>query len=148
MKRTALLLALLCVAAACAWCASNPLAPLTAAEIRQAVRIVNASGRAQPDSRFSIVALSEPAKDAVLKHLATGGAAPARRAFLVVYSYSSNQTAEAVANLSTGALDSWKVVPGAEAPVTGEDSERAIQHCAPRPASGRRPRRPRIARSE
>jgi primary-amine oxidase len=106
----------------CAWGAVNPLLPLSAAEIRQAVRIVNSSGRAPAGSRFSIIALKEPPKDAVLK-----GAAAPRRAFLVVYNYQSNQTFEAIANLTSGALDSWKPIPGAEAPVTGEDSDRAFQ---------------------
>ncbi len=101
--------------------APNPLLPLTAGEIRQAVRIVNSSGRAPAGSRFSTIALQEPPKEAVLKQTA----AP-RRAFVVVYNYQSNETFEAVANLTRGALDSWKLIPGAEAPVTGEDSDRAF----------------------
>lgn len=105
-----------------AWGAANPLLPLSAAEIRQAVRIVNSSGRAPAGSRFSIIALKEPPKEAVLK-----GTATPRRAFLVVYDYQGNQTFEAIANLTSGALDSWKLIPGAEAPVTGEDSDRAFQ---------------------
>jgi primary-amine oxidase len=105
-----------------AWGAANPLLPLSAAEIRQAVRIVNSSSHAPAGSRFSIIALKEPPKDAVLK-----GTATPRRAFLVVYNYQENQTFEAIANLTSGALDSWKLIPGAEAPVTGEDSDRAFQ---------------------
>ncbi len=54
-----------------AWGAANPLLPLSAAEIRQAVRIVNSSGRAPAGSRFSVIALKEPPKDAVLKGTAT-----------------------------------------------------------------------------
>jgi primary-amine oxidase len=105
-----------------AWGAANPLLPLSAAEIRQAVRIVSSSGRVPEGSRFSTIALKEPPKDAVLKGMATP-----RRAFLVVYDYQGNQTFEAIANLTSGALDSWKLIPGAEAPVTGEDSDRAFQ---------------------
>lgn len=111
----------LLLAVAAAFGASNPLLPLTSAEIRQAVRIVNASGRAPEGSRFSLIALQEPPKSAVLASAATP-----RRAFLVVYNYQSNETFEAIADLTGGTLDSWKLIPGAEAPVTGEDSNRAF----------------------
>jgi primary-amine oxidase len=104
------------------WSATNPFLPLTASEIRQAVRIVNSSGRAPAGSQFSLIALKEPPKEAVLKQSPTP-----RRAFVVIYNYPNNQTFEAIANLTSGALDSWKLVPGAEAPVTGEDSGAAFE---------------------
>lgn len=119
MKRaTGLILTALLAAAA--FGADNPLAPLTASEIRQAVRIINSSGHAPAGSAYSIIALQEPPKDAVLKQTATP-----RRAFAVLYNYPANQTFEAIANLTAGNLDSWKLIAGAEAPVTGEDSSRA-----------------------
>jgi primary-amine oxidase len=95
---------------------------LNAAEIARAASIVNNSGRAPAGSIFSIIALQEPPKDAVLKQTPTP-----RLAFAMLYNYQSNQTFEAIANLTTGALDSWKLIPGAEAPVTSEDSDRAFQ---------------------
>ncbi len=113
--------AALLVAAAPAWSA-NPFLPLTASEIRQAVNIVNTSGRAPEGSHFSSISLLEPAKDAVLKN-----AAVPRRAHVILYNYGLNQTFEADANLTSGALDSFKLIPGAEAAVSGEDSDRAFQ---------------------
>ena len=43
---------------------SNPLAPLTAAEMRTAASIVKSSGRAPGTALFSMIALQEPPKDA------------------------------------------------------------------------------------
>jgi primary-amine oxidase len=117
-------------AAGCAWGAGNPLAPLTAAEMREAVRIVKTSGRAPDGSRFSEIALKEPPKDAVLRAAAgaaSNAAAPPRRAFLMIYNDASNQPFEAVANLTGKSLESWKEIPGAEAPITGEDSNLAFE---------------------
>ncbi len=75
--------------------APNPLAPLTAAEIRAAAAIVKSSGRAPNTAIFSLIALREPPKDAVLKQTPVP-----RRAFAIVYDYPANQTWEAVVNLS------------------------------------------------
>ena len=95
--------------------AANPFLPLSSAEIRQAVNIVRASGRAPAGSQFSLVALKEPPKDLVLKQVAVP-----RRAFVVLYNYPNNQTFEGVVNLGGNAVESWKLVPGAEAAVSGE----------------------------
>src|SRR5215469_4080074 len=81
--------------------ASNPFLPLTSAEIRQAASIVRASGRAPAGSQFSLVALKEPPKDAVLKQTATP-----RRASVVLYNYPNNQTFEGVVNLAGNSLES------------------------------------------
>ena len=113
------LVALIAVASA-ALAAPHPLTPLTASEIRDAVRIFRASGHAPATARFHFLALEEPPKDAVLK-----GAAVPRRAFAVVYDRATNRTGEAVADLSTGKLASWKEVPGAQPPVGEQDSAAA-----------------------
>lgn len=118
--KTVLGAALLCFVGS-AW-AANPFLPLTAPEIRQAVSVVTASGRMPEGSRFSSISLEEPDKQAVLKNAATP-----RRAHVVIYNYRLNQTFEAVANLTAGALDSFKQIPGAEAQISGEDSDRAFQ---------------------
>ena len=134
----------LLVFAACAGAATNPLLPLTAGEIRQAVRIVNSSGRAPAGSHFSIIALQEPPKESVLKQTP----AP-RRAFAVIYDYQTNQTFEAIANLTSGALDSWKQIPGARA----RRQRRRLRpspmpSCARRSALAARPARPRHPRCQ
>jgi primary-amine oxidase len=103
------------------WCAAaNPFAPLSAGEIRSTVRIIRGYGRISQRAHFSLIALAEPPKDAVLR-----GEATARRAFAVIYDPAANRTWEAVANLSESRLDSMKEIPGAEPLLTGQDSEQA-----------------------
>jgi primary-amine oxidase len=97
--------------------ATNPLAPLTAGEIRAAARIFKSSGRLPRAPRFNFLALDEPPKEAVLK-----GITVPRRAFAVIYDQQANRTYEAVADLSAGRLASWKEVPGAQPPVGEQDS--------------------------
>ena len=48
-----------------------------------------------------------------------------RRAFAVIYDSQSNRTWEAAADLSSSRVASWKEIPGAQPPITGEDSGRA-----------------------
>lgn len=117
--RAASVPAVLVVAASLA-AAPHALAPLTASEIRDAVRIFRASGHAPASARFHFLALQEPPKDAVLRR-----AAVPRRAFAVIYDRASNRTGEAVADLSTGKLASWKEIPGAQPPVGEQDSSQA-----------------------
>jgi primary-amine oxidase len=99
---------------------ANPFAPLTAAEIRAAVAIFKGSGRLRGTYRFSFIALDEPPKASVLRE-----AASPRRAFAIVYNRDANRTYEAIADLSSGQLASWKEVPGAQPPVGEYDSSLA-----------------------
>jgi primary-amine oxidase len=100
--------------------AANPLAPLTAEEIRGAVAILKAAGHVPPGARFSQISLEEPAKDLVLRN-----AAVPRRAFAVIYEPRANKTFEAIANLATQQVDSFKEIPGAQPAVTEQDSNLA-----------------------
>ena len=99
-------------AARAAWAAPHPLAPLTAAEIRDAVRIFRASGHAPATARFHFISLQEPPKDA--------GPPPRRRARARPSRSSTTapptSTGEAVADLAAGKLASWKDIPGAQPP--------------------------------
>jgi primary-amine oxidase len=54
-------------------------------------------------------------------------AAIPRRAFAVIYDHPTDHTFEAIANLTTGALDSWKDIPGAEPAIDAVDSDLADQ---------------------
>jgi primary-amine oxidase len=99
---------------------SHPLTPLSAAEIRAAVKIFKDSGRLPAGSRFSLITLAEPPKEQVLRE-----AAVPRRAFAVIYDAPSNHTWEAVADLSASRLESFQAVPGAQPAVTVQDSEAA-----------------------
>jgi primary-amine oxidase len=101
---------------------SFSLAPLTADEIRAAARILRNSPRFPADGEFSVLTLDEPPKEQVLAK-----ASVPRRAFAVIYDHAADHTFEAIANLTTGAVDSWKQIPGAEPAVDGEDSELADQ---------------------
>jgi primary-amine oxidase len=109
--------------------APHPLAPLTADEIRAAARIFRSSPRFPAGAQFSILTLDEPPKDQVLAN-----AAVPRRAFAVIYDHAADHTVEAIANLTTGAIDSWKQIPGAEPAIDGEDSGIAdeVVHADPR----------------
>jgi primary-amine oxidase len=110
-------LALLAILAAAASSAPNPLLPLTEPEMRSAAAIVKASGRAPDTAIFSMIALQEPPKDAVLEQTPVP-----RRAFAVIYDYASNRTWESVVNVDASQVDSWKEIPGAQPPITGDDS--------------------------
>src|SRR5581483_6154340 len=103
-----------------AWAATHPLAPLTSAEIRDAVQIFRASGHAPATARFHFISLAEPPKDAVLRH-----APVPRRAFAMIYDRATNRTGEAIADLTAGRLASWKEIPGAQPPIGSRDSSQA-----------------------
>jgi primary-amine oxidase len=100
--------------------APHPLTPLTAGEIRAAARLVRESGKFPHHIRFVTVTLDEPPKEAVLRHSAVP-----RRAFMVLYDGPANRTFEAIADLSAGRLASWRAIPGAQPPITEQDSVEA-----------------------
>jgi len=96
--------------------ARHPLDPLTAGEIRLAVKIIRQDGRATPAMRFVSVGLQEPPKRDV---------APSRpeqvlrrEAFVVAIDPREHVTCEIVVSLTAGSVLSWRVVAGARAPVT------------------------------
>src|SRR5262245_13366900 len=68
-------------------------------------------------SRFALLTLDEPSKDAVRRELPTP-----RRAFAVIYDRTANRTSEAIADLTAGTLASWKDIPGAQPPIGSADS--------------------------
>jgi primary-amine oxidase len=102
--------------------APHPLAPLTADEIRSAARIFHASRKFPANAQFSVLTLDEPPKAQVLAK-----ASIQRRAFAVIYDRAGDHTYEAIANLATNAVDSWKEIPGAEPAIDGDDSDLADQ---------------------
>jgi len=102
--------------------APHPLSPLTADEIRAATRIFRASPKFPGGAQFSVLTLDEPAKAQVLAK-----AAIPRRAFAVIYDHAGDHTVEAIANLSTHAIDSWKEIPGVEPAIDAIDSDLADQ---------------------
>ena len=123
---TLLIAALIILIAALAACRiapllpPHPLAPLSASEIRDTTALLRP--RVPAGTRFTLITLDEPPKETVLRAIPT-----ARRAFAVLYDPESNQTWEAVANLSTGRIDRLQPVPGVQPLVTSDDSARADQ---------------------
>jgi primary-amine oxidase len=100
--------------------ALHPLAPLSAAEIREAAQIIRL--RVPDTARFSIIALDELPKEIVLRQIPTP-----RRAFAILYDMDSNRTWEVIANLSARRIDRIQTIPNAQPLVTGQDSGRADQ---------------------
>jgi primary-amine oxidase len=117
--------------------AMHPLTPLSADEIRATARIFRASPRFPQGAQFSVLTLDEPPKAQVLAN-----ASLPRRAFAVIYDRSGDHTFEAIANLTSGVIDSWKEIPGAEPAIDGEDSDLAdrIVRADPRWAQAMRAR--------
>jgi primary-amine oxidase len=115
--RTAALLALFALSLAAA---PHPLAPLSAAEIRAAARILKAYPQFPRAARFSQLTLAEPPKDQVLRN-----AAPPRRAFAILYDMAGNRTFQAIANLADSRVESWKEIPGVQPAVGQQDSDLA-----------------------
>lgn len=101
---------------------TDPLAPLSAGEIRLAAEIFRGSGHMPAAARFSYLSLAEPPKEAVLR-----GQTVPRQAFAVIYDYLGNRTYEATADLGARRLVSWREIPGAEPAITSVDSAIADQ---------------------
>ena len=97
---------------------SNPLAPLTAAEIRGRRRRFSEI-RARLSGRYPF----QPDRSG--RTAQGSGAARCRRAAAGLRRHlrpRGNKTFEAVANLSSGSVASWKEIPGAQPPVGEQDS--------------------------
>jgi len=95
----------------------DPLAPLSADEIRLAAQILRGSGRMPTSALFSYLSLQEPPKEAVLHRQTTP-----REAFAAIYDYRTNRTFEGVVNIASRRVVSWKEIPGAEPAITSGDS--------------------------
>ena len=100
----------------------HPLAPLSADEIRSAARLFRTSPKFPAGGQFSVLTLEEPPKAQVLAK-----ASLPRRAFAVIYDRAGDHTYEAIANLTSGGVESWKEIAGAEPAIDGDDSDLADQ---------------------
>src|SRR5467141_2785917 len=98
-----------------------PLAPLAKDEILAAVQILKQAARVSDDSRFSLITLHEPSKQEVLDP--RPGSQPDREAFVVVYERNSNQTFEAIVDLSSKRVSSWKEIHGVQPSFLTEDAK-------------------------
>src|SRR6266481_8435023 len=99
----------------------SPLAPLAKDEILAAVQILKQAAKVSNDSRFSLITLREPSKHEVLDP--RPGSGPGREAFVVVYERNSNQTFEAIVDLSSRRVTSWKEIHGVQPSYLTEDTK-------------------------
>jgi primary-amine oxidase len=97
------------------------LAPLTKDEILTAVLILKQAAKVSDDSRFSLITLHEPSKDEVLSPRTSSK--PDREAFVVVYERNSNQTFEALVDISSRQVSSWKEIHGVQPSYLSEDTK-------------------------
>ena len=99
----------------------SPLAPLAKDEILTAVQILKQAAKVSTNSRFSLISLREPSKHEVLDP--RPGSEPHREAFVVVYERNSNQTFEAIVDLSSRKVASWKEIHGVQPSYLTEDTK-------------------------
>src|SRR5690242_1164273 len=104
---------------------SHPLAPLTEVEISTAVSVVKKAKSLSEMAMFPIISLQEPDKRKVINF--TPGKPFHRQAFLVIYEQSQNKTYEAVVDLQTQTLSSWKHIPSAQPAIVNREYPLATQ---------------------
>src|ERR1700756_4466989 len=102
----------------------NPLGALSKAEIIATVELLKAQGKTNENTRFPLIDLKEPTKDDVLG--SAGRVPPRREAFVVSYDHASNRTFEAVIDLKTRTIISWKEIPGVQ-PSFVEDDPKILE---------------------
>lgn len=93
----------------------HPLDPLDPKEIELAAQVVRRWGGLSDQAWFETIALKEPEKDGP----ASGTAE--RRALVCCYDPASNRTFDGVVNLTSGSLDVWRHVPGAQARIVADE---------------------------
>jgi len=97
------------------------LAPLAKDEILATVQILKEAAKVSGSSSFSLISLQEPPKGEVLNP--RPGRVPDREAFVVVYERNSNQTFEAIVDLTTRKVRSWKEIHGVQPSYLTEDTK-------------------------
>jgi primary-amine oxidase len=112
-RRMALLVVLLCPALVLAQNVSHPLDALRTEEYWTVYDVVQASGHLDADTHYASVLLHEPAKDVVLGWRA--GQTIPREADVTLMR--KGVTIEARVDIAGRKLESWKDVPGAQAPI-------------------------------
>jgi primary-amine oxidase len=88
---------------------THPLDPLSAEEISHAVKILRSLPNFPKAALFSTVVLNEPPKEEVLHY--KGEAKFRREAFAIVFDRMKNKTFEAVVDVNSDKMISWKEIP-------------------------------------
>jgi primary-amine oxidase len=94
----------------------HPLEPLSAAEVQQAVQLLQTHGKVTPTTRFVSVSLKEPPKEAV--HGFTGRDAVPREAFAVLFDNGTNVCHEASVSLTKNQVLASREVRGVQPTMT------------------------------
>jgi primary-amine oxidase len=92
----------------------HPLDPLTEDEIKAAVGLLKTEGKSTRYINYSFIGLQEPPKDAVLAFKA--GDPIVRRVKIICYDTKKNETLEGSVNVTENKVESWKTIPGVQAP--------------------------------
>lgn len=100
---------------------NSPLAPLTHDEILSTVQILKQAGKVSHSTSFSLISLHEPPKEEVLSPRV--GRESHREGFVVAYERKSNQTFEAVVDLTARRVKSWKEIRGVQPSYLTEDTK-------------------------
>lgn len=98
---------------------SHPLEPLTADEIRAAAAILRRERGLGDGVRLVRIGLHEPSKDVVLGF--KEGDALDRQAFIIVRETVQRSTYEAVVSITGERVVEWRIVPGAQPPITYDE---------------------------
>jgi primary-amine oxidase len=110
--------ALLLVTANGGYCNSaHPLDPLSAAEIRTVVAVLQRAGYSDSATRYALIDLDEPAKKDVLAW--TPGQPFARRAFVIARR--DRTVNEAIVNLDARRMEHFQSIPNAESAILDEE---------------------------
>ena len=125
--RAVLLLAALLLPAilGAATVSAHPLDALSAEEISATMRVLGAAGRADTATRFPLIALDEPDKEAVL---AWRPGQPFARKALVIARH-DRTVYQGLVDLAAGKLERWEAVPNVQ-PATGIEEWRDARHIA------------------
>jgi primary-amine oxidase len=94
----------------------HPLEPLSADEVQAAVQILRAADKATPSTRFVSISLHEPPKSEV--HAFPDASPSPRKAFAVLFDNARNACHEAVIDLGSGTLESWRHIPDVQPTMT------------------------------
>jgi len=101
--------------------AAHPLDPLSPDEITAAITALRDAGRTDAETRFALIDLDEPAKDAVLAW--QPGQPEMRSAFVVARK--DRIAYEATVDLATRQVTRWDAIPGVETAILHSEWERA-----------------------
>lgn len=114
--------------------APHPLDPLSSDEVRQAARALTSHLRvAEPDIRFKVIDLYEPAKEEVLAYLHRGRQRPHRRARVYYKLRNTTTLVSAVVNLNSATVEREESHPDSQGPVDWVEYEQITNLCNEHP---------------